>query len=848
MGKMKKISAVIIIMALVCTCIPNYGYAAKGITVKNAANKMQMAIGSTYTLVANKKANKLTFSSSNSKVATVAEDGTVTARKKGNAKITVKFKKAKAVIKVKVKKPVGYTINRTSGNYPGTTETTVKVKKGYKVYYAIGAKYKTSSVLNANESKTFIFSKTAKLKLFAVKKNVKMSAKKLNAAKKNDNSAEYTYTIGGSNDPNNPNNPNNQGSLVTPGPSQYTGDDSKAEYKDPIINKPIDDTDKDAAVDLSKATVITLPQTPVVLELADSPNQSYEISSKNKLTIRKAGTYAISTEGYETKTIMARIEVKLDEAETEDVRLILNGVNMSSAGMSDLIEDTGIITCNKRSNRVIITLPEGIKNVMKDDKATGFVVDEDTGEVTTEIAYPMGILCKKVPLTINGKGSLDIITINGTGIKATETLKIIDSTINVSGNNGAPTGNNGISGKYEVQLINANLNVYSNGDAVKTTLGKKDVEEDSSLAEYGNITVDGGNYKLKSSNSDGIDAFNTLNLKPDSFEVSTENKDKQTADASFKAIKAGTTILIPEGAGTIIADTSATMTDGRSTYADDTIHCDGYIEILGGDITLKAGDDGIHADSGLSIGAPGQDNSKLKLNVTQSYEGIEAADITINSGTVNVVSSDDGMNAAGGSNQGPDMGMGGDFFNPSVGSTANYQLIINGGDITVNAGGDGIDSNGNLYFKGGDVKVDGPTNSGNGALDYGDRNAVCEISGGTLYAAGASGMDVGPTNGSSQPAVKIRLNQSAAAGTIVQLVDSTGKVVMSAQPKKQFQSIVMSCEALELNKTYTIKYGTGANNLTEFTTVTFTSASMSVGSSSGGIGGPGGPGGNWRPW
>lgn len=53
--------------------------------------------------------------------------------------------------------------------------------------------------------------------------------------------------------------------------------------------------------------------------------------------------------------------------------------------------------------------------------------------------------------------------------------------------------------------------------------------------------------------------------------------------------------------------------------------------------------------------------------------------------------------------------------------------------------------------------VNGSTNGGNGALDYGDSSdCVCEISGGTLIAAGAIGMDAAPTSGSSQPGGKCK--------------------------------------------------------------------------------------------
>ena len=142
------------------------------------------------------------------------------------------------------------------------------------------------------------------------------------------------------------------------------------------------------------------------------------------------------------------------------------------------------------------------------------------------------------------------------------------------------------------------------------------------------------------------------------------------------------------------------------------------------------------------------------------------------------------------------------------------------------------------------MTVNGPENGGNGALDYGDNHCVCEISGGTLIAAGAVGMDAAPTSGSSQPVVNVRFSTAQNAGTYVVLKDSDGNTVLSAQPTKRFQSIILSCEALMLGETYTVYYGTSLDNLIQYKEFTFTSANVSVGmdGSSGNI-----PGGGWNP-
>ncbi len=57
--------------------------------------------------------------------------------------------------------------------------------------------------------------------------------------------------------------------------------------------------------------------------------------------------------------------------------------------------------------------------------------------------------------------------------------------------------------------------------------------------------------------------------------------------------------------------------------------------------------------------------------------------------------------------------------------------------FTVDAKGDGLDSNGSLCVSGGEIFVTGPSDNGNGALDY---NGDAQITGGTIVAVGMSGM------------------------------------------------------------------------------------------------------------
>lgn len=390
-----------------------------------------------------------------------------------------------------------------------------------------------------------------------------------------------------------------------------------------------------------------------------------------------------------------------------------------------------------------------------------------------------GVIFSKSDLTLNGTGTLKIDADYRHGIVTKDTLCI--------------TG-----GTYVI-------------DAVKTCLAGKD----GIKILYGSFTLTAGSKGLNSGNDD------------DAREGS---------------------IYIAGGTFTIKSE-------------DDSIHADGSCIIAGGTYTIAAGDDGIHANYDTII----TDGS---ITITDSYEGIEGRRITVSGGTINLTASDDGINAAtGGSSdeqqmpqemqapqdgqQPQDMQMPQDGQQPSgmdmdnkgqapasqSASGDDVYVKITGGTITVNAGGDGIDSNGNLYITGGTVYVAGPTSNGDGALDY---DGEASITGGTLIAAGSSGMVQGMESNSTQCSMLVNLSETIAAGSVISLKDSSGNVLISWTSPKQFSSVVISTAELAQGSTYTLVTGDTQTEVT-LSSVATTSGSAGFG---GGFGGAGGRGGN----
>ena len=231
---------------------------------------------------------------------------------------------------------------------------------------------------------------------------------------------------------------------------------------------------------------------------------------------------------------------------------------------------------------------------------------------------------------------------------------------------------------------------------------------------------------------------------------------------------------------------------------------------------LSSGDDGIHADASIIILGG-------EISIKKSYEGIESQNISINGSVINLIASDDGINCAGGVDQEVGGRPGDDHF----ATDSEAFIIINSGDLYINANGDGIDSNGTITVNGGNIVVEGPTSNGNSALDYG---ISATINGGTFIAIGSSGMATNFTN-ATQGVIMYNTNNNA-IGTVIKLFDSNGKVLHEFKTTKAFSSVIISTKDMSKGNTYKLEIGSSSNEIT---------LSSLIYSNSKGMGGPGGP-------
>ncbi|TCL55461.1 uncharacterized protein DUF4353 [Kineothrix alysoides] len=193
-----------------------------------------------------------------------------------------------------------------------------------------------------------------------------------------------------------------------------------------------------------------------------------------------------------------------------------------------------------------------------------------------------------------------------------------------------------------------------------------------------------------------------------------------------------------------------------------------------------------------------------EINVLNGQEGIEGTALVIDGGMIDIRVQDDGLNAASGNSSAETEKSGGFGRGGEMGNDTNCYIAINGGTITIDAGGDGIDSNGSIYVTGGTAHISGPEDDGNAGLDY---NGSAQITGGTFVVTGSSGMAQGFSDSSTQYSLLNNLTSAASAGTEAVLTDADGNVIISVTPQKQYQSVLISTPDLLKDGTYTLTCG-----------------------------------------
>lgn len=547
------------------------------------------------------------------------------------------------------------------------------------------------------------------------------------------------------------------------------------------------DRDKDSSYDASTAIAVNLADNKIT---CDSKNVTVK---DNTVTITDEGTYLLTG-------TLTNGRIVVDAKDTDKIQIVLNGVNINC--------DTTAPLYIKQADKVFVTLAEKSDNTLS-NKSEFVAVDDNNID---------SVVFSKDDITFNGTGKLTVNAKYGHGIVSKDDLVFTGGEYTVTAQNHAMTAND------SMKIANGTFTLSSGKDGLHA--------ENTEDVENGVIYIESGSLNI-TSDGDGIDASATVDIVNGTINITSgggsENaqvkQEEMFGRGGFDPNATTTTDTETTSAKGIKSTGDMNITGGTINIdsADDTLHSNANLTIAGGTMTLSSGDDGVHADANTAI-------SNGTVNITNSYEGIEGQTIEISGGDISLVASDDGLNAAGGNDE---SGFGGGMRPDEFSADSDSYIKISGGTLKIDSEGDGVDSNGALYVSGGETYVMGPSNSGNGTLDYG---ATAEITGGIFVGAGASGMAQNFGDSSTQGVMLVNISMSNSTGDII-LKDSDGNEIISYTPSRSYNSVIISCPEIESGKTYTL-----TANGTD-TTVEMTSLVYGESNGMGGMGDMGGMGG-----
>lgn len=551
---------------------------------------------------------------------------------------------------------------------------------------------------------------------------------------------------------------------------------------------------------------------------AAADSDSVQISG-NTVTITEEAAYIISGELEDGMIIV-------DAPDTAKIQLVLDGADIASAASAPLY----ILEADK----VFVTLAEGSENTLSNG-GTYTAIDDNNIDA---------VIFSKQDLTLNGSGALKVNSPGGNGITSKDDLVITGGTYNITALSHGLEANDSIRITGETKLT-----IEAGKDGIHA-----ENDEDDSL---GFVYISKGDFHI-TAEGDGISAGAYMQIKDGQFQLQTgggsangtqtgneawgrgtggegfgergprgggprremteedtegdrpernmqkggrpdgrvpaddaapsQEQPEETAaeetSTSMKGLKAGGDMIILGGSFTIDS-------------ADDAVHSNSSITVNGGNFEIASGDDAFHGDDTLTITAG-------TINITESYEGLEALHVYVEGGDITLAARDDGLNAAGGTDSSGAAGERGGMAGGRRGgmSSSNGSITIAGGNLYINAYGDGIDANGTITITGGYTVVDGPVQGDTSILDY-DTSAV--ITGGTFIGTGSAHMTQNFSQW-EQGVIWAEVGEPA-EGTSVTVTDQDGNTIVSAEPKESFQLVIVSSPDLSSGETYTLTAG-----------------------------------------
>ena len=451
-------------------------------------------------------------------------------------------------------------------------------------------------------------------------------------------------------------------------------------------------------------------------------------------TIRGTGSYNISGE-------LTDGMLMVDAEKTDKINLVLDGAKINSESSAAIYV--------LQADEVTVTLADGSENELSNG---GSFVAIDENDIDA-------VIFSKDDLSFDGDGSLKITSPVGHAVVSKDSLTI-----------------NG--GSYNLLVGGGSANA-----------------EEKSSDMWGRFMDGGQKPEMRGGKMPGMGRGAGQFMPRDMEKMELLELPENTPAPAMPTLSPQaetqameTDSISPKG---FTANTELTVNGGSFIVdcADDAFHSDLNLTVNGGDFEIISGDDALHAEESLIINGG-------SVNIAESYEGLEAMKLSILGGDIVINASDDGINAAGGTEAGFNGGMPGRGMNLS----AEGSILIAGGNLSITAYGDGLDSNGSVEISGGNTVVCGPSYGDTTILDY---YTTATISGGSFVGSGST-MMAQSFSEADQGLVWERLASTASAGTEVDIVDSAGNVIMSFTPALDFNLVIVSSPELSADEEYSI--------------------------------------------
>lgn len=498
------------------------------------------------------------------------------------------------------------------------------------------------------------------------------------------------------------------------------------------------------------------------------------------LTITKAGTYKLSGE-YQG-------QIKVETADSDAVRLVLDNANITNS--------SGAALNVVNADEVILYSASGTTNTISDGADYTATGEDD----------PDAVVYSKADLTIAGEGTLKVSGNHEDGIHTSDGLVIASGTLEVN------AANTGIKGKDYVDILGGTINVTAQQDGIKST---NDTDEGQGWTRLSNgtVTVNAGD--------DGFKASRVVEISGGSLTV--EQSD-EGIEAQYINVSGGDVNVTSEddGMNASLKTSDSESTDSSASTSDTANQQQNNQQqgsLPGGQQNgasnqqqqgtgqpqppaMSGTSQGGTSQNGTSGTAQQQNNTQNQGNQNMgqppAMPGGNAQDGTSQNGTTST-----GQQGMGQPPQGGMPGGGGGTF-----EVVDAAINVSGGNITVNAEGDGIDSNGVTTLSGGTLIVNGPSQGGNAALDT---NGDLLLNGATVLSGSTADMFEAPSTNSTSGYLKLTNSSGFEQGSTVQVADSSGKVVANYKvTKSNVQLVLVSSSSIVKGQSYTVYTTTSA--------------------------------------